>query len=217
MLIPRNALKAVSFAMAKDNIRYYLNGMLVECNGQTVRLVATDGHRLHIMDVPPLEPENGGDTIPLPKPVIVPRSLIDWALKNSKKGQAIELTVMPVPDASPVPVLKITANVFSMTEPAIDGRFPDYLRVLPHTLSGETAQFNPAYVSDAYAAVLELADRPKGEYVAAPLRHNGDGAALMVYERFAAVIAPWPTSRADKAAAPADIDPALLAPLPPVA
>jgi DNA polymerase III sliding clamp (beta) subunit (PCNA family) len=210
MLIPRNCLKAVSLAMAKDDIRYYLNGMLVECNGQTVRLVATDGYRLHIMDVPQPEPAEGEAACPaLPEGVIVPRALVDWALKNSKKGQIIELTVIPDPPAPgtpAVPVLQITANSASMTAPALDGQFLDYLRVLPHELSGEAGQFNPAYVSDAYAAVLELADVRKNVTYAAELKHNGDGAALMVYERFAAVIMPWRITEAD-------IDPGLLAPI----
>lgn len=221
MLIPRNCLKAVSLAMAKADVRYYINGMLVECNGATVRLVATDGPRLHIIDVPQpeVDPADPKPAARLDEGVIVPRALIDWALKNSKKGQTIELTVIPappVPDTpkpgTPVPaLLKLTANGASMTGTAIDGRFPDYSRVIPNELSGKIGQFNPAYVSDACAAVLELADVRKGVTYAPELKHNGTSAALMVYERFAAVIMPWRTSD------DAGIDPGLLAPLPPVA
>ena len=52
MNIPRNALKAVSLAMANRDVRFYLNGLLIQCSGRTVRLVATDGHRLHMIDLP---------------------------------------------------------------------------------------------------------------------------------------------------------------------
>ena len=40
-------IRAVSFAMAKKDLRFVLNGMLVETNGADVRLVCCDGHRLH--------------------------------------------------------------------------------------------------------------------------------------------------------------------------
>jgi len=212
MLIPRNALKAVSLAMAVNDARQYLNGMLVECNGQTVRLVASDGSRLHLMDVPRPVPAEGEPPLPpLADPVIVPRSLIDWALKNSKRGQTVELTVCPAPvlprPLAAMPVIVVTCNGASKAGQAIDGQFPDYWRMIPHTLSGEVAQFNPAYVSDAYVAVLELADVRKGVTYAAELKHNGMSCALMVYGRFAALIMPWRTDEAD-------IDPGLLAPLP---
>jgi len=212
MLIPRNALKAVSLAMAVNDVRQYLNGMLVECNGQTVRLVASNGHRLHLMDVPRPVPAEGEPPLPpLADPVIVPRSLIDWALKNSKRGQTVELSVCPAPSVpdnpAAMPVIVVTCNGASKAAQAIDGRFPDYSRMIPHTLSGEVGQFNPAYVSDAYAAVLELAGVRKGRTYAAELKHNGTSCALMVYGRFAAVIMPWRTNEAE-------VDPGLLAPLP---
>ncbi len=191
MFIPRTALKAVSLAMAKNDVRYYLNGMLLESSGDTVRLVATDGARLHMIDIEQSEP-----TAPLPDGVIIPRELVEWALKNStKRAPGITVRVVPTPPADDgkarPPVITVTAGSASMSAPAVDGRFPDYLRVIPTDLSGETGQFNPTYVADAYAAVLELADLRKGQTCAPQLQHNGTGPALMTFGRFAAVIMPW--------------------------
>jgi len=150
------------------------------------------------MDVPQIAPAEGEPPLPpLADGVILPRSLVDWALKSSKKGQSIAVSVADT-------AITAAVNGASMTATAIDGRFPDYLRILPSSTSGETAQFNPQYVSDAYAAVCELTGRKEG----ARLNHNGNRCATMVYEKFAVVIMPWRT--AEETA----IDPSLLAPLP---
>lgn len=177
MNITRNALKAVSLAMANRDVRKYLNGMLIQCSGRTVRLVATDGHRLHMMDLPQDIP-----CPPLVEGVIIPRALIEWALKNSKPGQSVQITT----DGATV---TIAAGGASMSGTAIDGRYPDYDRILPRGVpTGEVAQFQPHYVYDAYAAVKELAR--KGELLFPTLRHSGLAAAAVAYGRFLAVIMP---------------------------
>lgn len=178
MNIPRNALKAVSLAMGLRDPRFYLNGMLIQCSGRTVRLVATDGNRLHMLDLPQNVP-----CPPLVEGMIIPRAMVDWALKNSKPGQSVQVTT----DGATV---TIAAGGAGMSGAAVDGRYPDYDRILPRGIpTGEVAQFDPQYVSDAYAAVKELAR--KGEPLFPSLRHNGTyGAATVAYERFLAVIMP---------------------------
>jgi len=178
MIVPRSALKAVSLAMAVKGIRKWLNGMLIQCSGITVRLVATDGHRLHMMDIPQDIP-----CPPLVEGVIVPRAMIEWALKNSKPGMSVQVTI----DGG---MVKIAASGAIMSGAAIDERFPDYSRILPREApSGIVAQFNPRHVSDAYTAAMELI--PKYEELIPLLRHNGPHAAATVsYERFLAVIMP---------------------------
>jgi len=53
-MVPGSALKALieatSFAMAQQDVRYYLNGMLWELNNNKLRAVATDGHRMAMCD-----------------------------------------------------------------------------------------------------------------------------------------------------------------------
>lgn len=177
MNIPRSALKAVSLAMGLRDIRVYLNGMLVQCSGRTVRLVATDGYRLHMIDLPQEVP-----CPPLVEGAIIPRALIEWALKNSKPGQSVQITT----DGAAV---TIASGGASMSGAAVDGRYPDYDRILPRGVpTGKVAQFNPQYVSDAYAAVKELAG--KGDLFPT-LRHTGAYvAATVAYERFLAAIMP---------------------------
>lgn len=177
MNIPRNALKAVSLAMANRDVRFYLIGMLIQCSGRTVRLVATDGPRLHMIDLPQEVP-----CPPLVEGAIIPRALIEWTLKNSKPGQSVQVTT----DGATV---TIAAGGASMSGTAIDGVYPDYDRVLPRGIpTGEVTQFQPHYVSDAYEAVKELAG--KGEPLFPTLRHSGLSGATVAYGRFLAVIMP---------------------------
>ena len=111
------------------------------------------------------------------------RDRIEWALKNSKPCQSVQITT----DGATV---TMAAGGASMSGAAIDGRYPDYDRILPRGIpTGEVAQFQPHYVSDAYAAVKELAG--KGESLFPTLRHSGAyGVATVAYARFLAVIMP---------------------------
>ncbi len=103
--------------MAHQDVRYYLNGMLFETEGE-LRTVATDGHRLAVCSMPI------GQSLPNHS-VIVPR-----------KG-VIELMRMLDGGDNPLRVQigsnNIRAHVgdFIFTSKLVDGRFPDYRRVLP--------------------------------------------------------------------------------------
>lgn len=101
-----------------QDVRYYLNGMLFETEGEELRTVATDGHRLAVCSMPI------GQSLPSHS-VIVPR-----------KG-VIELMRMLDGGDNPLRVQigsnNIRAHVgdFIFTSKLVDGRFPDYRRVLP--------------------------------------------------------------------------------------
>ena len=105
------------FAMAQQDVRYYLNGMLLELREGHVRAVATDGHRLALC-----EAEAGaGETVQ----VIVPRKgvLELHRLLGSSDGKA---TV-----AFGTNHLRVSLGGARLTTKLFDGRFPDYERVLP--------------------------------------------------------------------------------------
>ncbi|RUO28722.1 DNA polymerase III subunit beta [Aliidiomarina sanyensis] len=107
------------FSMANQDVRYYLNGMLFEVNDDVLRTVATDGHRLALSAV-------GLEQSALPhKQVIVPR-----------KG-VTELLRLLADDDSAVSVslgqnhIRVSTGNMIFTSKLLDGRFPDYRRVLP--------------------------------------------------------------------------------------
>lgn len=115
----KRLLDRTAFAMAQQDVRYFLNGMLIELGGQQIRTVATDGHRL-ATSYTALETALD-DT----RQVIVPRKgiLEMQRLLNELDGE-VELTIG-------TNHLCIRSPDFSLTTKLVDGRFPDYQRVIP--------------------------------------------------------------------------------------
>lgn len=115
----RQLIDKTGFAMAQQDVRYYLNGMLLEVSEDSLRAVATDGHRLatsiSTADVP-------ADTL---HQIIVPRKGI---LELARLLQGGDAPVTLVIGAS-----HIRANVgdYTFTSKLVDGKFPDYQRVIP--------------------------------------------------------------------------------------
>jgi DNA polymerase-3 subunit beta len=114
----RRLLALVQYAMAQQDIRYYLNGLLMVVEEGSLKLVATDGHRLAYAAM-----KLGGN---LPRQeVIVPRKTV------------LELTKLLAENDDPVNIeLSATQAAFSfgtieLVSKLIDGKFPDYTRVIP--------------------------------------------------------------------------------------
>jgi DNA polymerase-3 subunit beta len=116
----KRLLEKTHFSMAQQDVRYYLNGMLLETSAKSLRSVATDGHRLALCEI---DLPSGG------KPgqqVIIPR-----------KG-VLELQRILSGDDG-IAELAIGSNHFRvkigeirLTSKLIDGRFPEYGRVIPN-------------------------------------------------------------------------------------
>ncbi|ARS46837.1 DNA polymerase III subunit beta [Ectopseudomonas hydrolytica] len=115
----RRLIERTSFAMAQQDVRYYLNGMLLEVQSGMLRAVATDGHRLAMCSMEAAIQQDGKHQ------VIVPR-----------KGILELARLLTEQDAEVAIVLgqhHIRANTgeFTFTSKLVDGKFPDYERVLP--------------------------------------------------------------------------------------
>lgn len=112
------------FSMAQQDVRYYLNGMLLETGGNHVRAVATDGHRLALCQA-----ELDGAKLD-EQQVIVPRKgVLELQRLMSGDGELnIELGSNHV---------RIQLEDIRFTSKLIDGRFPEYQRVIPKESSNE--------------------------------------------------------------------------------
>jgi len=111
-------IEKTQFSMAQQDVRYYLNGLLFETEGQHLRAVATDGHRLALAEV------ELGAKATRDEQVIVPR-----------KG-VLELNRLLDGDGQLAVVLgsnhiRVDLDGVRLTSKLIDGRFPDYERVIP--------------------------------------------------------------------------------------
>ncbi|MEZ9199903.1 MULTISPECIES: DNA polymerase III subunit beta [unclassified Shewanella] len=114
----KSLIDATQFSMANQDVRYYLNGLLLETEGNVLRAIATDGHRLalsHRMIEASL-PE---------KQVIVPRKGV-LELMRSFEGDDLDVTIAIGENA-----IRATTATAVFTSKLVDGRFPDYRRVLP--------------------------------------------------------------------------------------
>ena len=116
-------IEKTHFSMAQQDVRYYLNGMLLETGGGHLRAVATDGHRLALCQA---EVDGKIDD----QQVIVPRKgvLELQRLMGGEGSVDIELGANHV---------RIQLEGIRFTSKLIDGRFPEYDRVIPKETSNQ--------------------------------------------------------------------------------
>ncbi len=114
----RGLLEKTQFAMAQQDVRYYLNGLLLETGKKVIRAVATDGHRLAICEVPLVDQKVGAHQ------VIIPRKGVQELQRLLTAEDTVTLTI----GSNHV---RATIGDIRFTSKLIDGRFPDYDRVIP--------------------------------------------------------------------------------------
>jgi len=129
----RELLLLVQYSMAQQDIRYYLNGLLLVLEGGQVKVVATDGHRLGYAARPLEETAEKRE-------VILPRKAV------------LELSRQLAEEEDPVVIeiysgqARFSFSTTVLTTKIIDGRFPDYTKVIPtnyqkrFTISRQTLQ-----------------------------------------------------------------------------
>ncbi|MBM4195753.1 MAG: DNA polymerase III subunit beta [Gammaproteobacteria bacterium] len=111
-------LDKTQFSMAQQDVRYYLNGLLLETSKKRVRAVATDGHRLAMCDI---SIENQEVTA---GQVIIPRKGVMELHRLLGGGGDVELAIGSNH-------IRVEFDGIRFTSKLIDGRFPDYERVIP--------------------------------------------------------------------------------------
>jgi DNA polymerase III subunit beta len=121
--VPEAALKELiertAFAMAQQDVRYYLNGLLFDLRENSLRCVATDGHRLALCEAPL---DSGVST---KRQIIVPRKGVTELQRLLEGGEReVELEMGRSH-------LRVKRDDVTFTSKLIDGRFPDYEAVIP--------------------------------------------------------------------------------------
>jgi DNA polymerase-3 subunit beta len=111
-------LLSVQYAMAQQDVRYYLNGVLIIIEGNKLKAVATDGHRL-AYNVTEIEGNYEKHEIILPRKAIVEMCKL---LNDSDETVEIEFSTQQV---------KADFSGITLITKVIDGKFPDYERVIP--------------------------------------------------------------------------------------
>jgi DNA polymerase III subunit beta len=114
----RRLLGLVQYAMAQQDIRYYLNGLLMVVEEKQLKLVATDGHRLAFASL-----KLAAD---LPRQeVIVPRkTVLELSKLLADTDDEVKIEVSPAQAAFSFGSIELVSKL-------VDGKFPDYTRVIP--------------------------------------------------------------------------------------
>ena len=135
----RQMIDRTGFAMAQQDVRYYLNGMYLEIKEGRLRFVATDGHRLALCTAP-------GQVAADDKSVIVPRKGILELSRLLDGDGSVTLSVGSNH-------IRAATDQFTFTSKLVDGKFPEYERVLPRSpdksVSGDRSELRQAFTRTA--------------------------------------------------------------------
>lgn len=154
-------LAAVAVFASRKDIRYYLNGALIEATETETRVAATDGHVLGLHRADSVNGLSGEARVA----VIVPNDTLALLAKAMPKGGLVN--VCCTDDR-----WEIVGDTVRLPFSPIEGRFPDYRMVIPMDVTGEAGQFNPDLLARFNKAAKALAQK------ALPVvDHNGSSAA----------------------------------------
>jgi DNA polymerase III subunit beta len=114
----RRLLGLVQYAMAQQDIRYYLNGLLMVVEDRQLKTVATDGHRLAFASLP-LSAELPRQELIVPRKTVLELAKL---LSDAEDDVRIELSATQA---------AFSFGTVELVSKLVDGRFPDYTRVIP--------------------------------------------------------------------------------------
>lgn len=114
----RSVLLLVSYAMAQQDIRYYLNGLLLSLDGKELRVVATDGHRLAFAKTM-LDAEAPRNEVVLPR-----KTVLELCKLLAQTDEPIRISLLGNQ-------VRFGFGGVDLVSKIVDGKFPDYGRVIP--------------------------------------------------------------------------------------
>ena len=111
-------LEKTHFSMAQQDVRYYLNGLLIEADGTTLRAVATDGHRLALCDIAIDTQDTSSHQVIIPR-----KGVLELQRLLGDEG-TVKISLGSNHARAELSNIRFTSKL-------IDGRFPDYDKVIP--------------------------------------------------------------------------------------
>ena len=151
--LPQKTLKhlfnMVHFSMAQQDIRYYLNGLLLVVDGKNVIAVATDGHRLAFCQVA-TEQEFARQEVIIPRKTIIE---LQRLLDENDDPVSIEIANNQV---------KLSFADIELMSKLVEGKFPDYTRVVPKGYKNNFTIGRDALLRSLQRAAIMTSDKFKG-------------------------------------------------------
>ena len=149
----KQLISQVHFAMAQQDIRYYLNGMLVVLEGNKLIAVATDGHRLAYGQIILDQAPSGADE---KLEVIVPRkTILECQHLLEDNDHPLKVSISPTQ-------IKFEFNNIELLSKLVEGKFPDYQRVIPKGHKNSLVVPREIFQSALQRAAILTTDKFKG-------------------------------------------------------
>lgn len=145
----------------KKDIRYYLNAVCIDVRATDIVAVATNGHILVALPL-------ATDSTIVPGQYIIPRDVLE-NLKPAYKGAQVTVTIDPTAQT-----VSVNVGGSSTSTQLVDGRFPEWRRVVPRVVSGKVSQFDADYVA-AFGKINALLGSKHSPAIA----HNGGSENLV--------------------------------------
>src|SRR5690606_34702590 len=115
----KHLIDSTAFAMAQQDVRYYLNGMLWEVQQDQLRVVATDGHRMAMCTRPA-----GVNTAESVQAILPRKGVMELSRLLTDTDALVDIILS-------ANHIRVTSEDYTFTSKLVDGKFPDYERVLP--------------------------------------------------------------------------------------
>ncbi|MDY7539654.1 DNA polymerase III subunit beta [Undibacterium sp. RTI2.1] len=151
--LPQKTLKhlfnMVHFSMAQQDIRYYLNGLLLVVDGKNVIAVATDGHRLAYCQVE-VEQE-----FPRQEVIIPRKTIIELQRLLEDKDDLVQLDIANNQ-------VKLTFADIELISKLVEGKFPDFNRVIPKGYKNNFTLGREQLLRSLQRAAIMTSDKFKG-------------------------------------------------------
>lgn len=118
----KSMIEKVSFSMAHQDVRYYLNGMLIEHTSEHLRMVATDGHRLAMVTSANASGSEG--EVEISQSILPRKGVMELARLLDDSADEVEVSIG-------ANHFRLISDAMEFTSKLVDGKFPDYKKVVP--------------------------------------------------------------------------------------
>ena len=145
----RHLIAQTQYGMAAQDVRYYLNGLLLQVEGNQLRAVATDGHRLAYACVS-IESELPRQEMILPRKTVLE---LNRLLSDNEEPLLISLTATQA---------RFAFGSIVLVSKLIDGKFPDYERVIPPNLRNHVSVGRPILMQAMHRAAILTNEKFRG-------------------------------------------------------
>lgn len=116
----KSMIEKVAFSMAHQDVRYYLNGMLIEHTAEHLRMVATDGHRLAMVT----SASAAEADVETSQSILPRKGVMELARLLDDSDEEVEISIGSNH-------FRLISDAMEFTSKLVDGKFPDYQKVVP--------------------------------------------------------------------------------------